>query len=69
MVLGISDKSCAPTFLPKAGKMLRAYPHVDRHTGRLQQIASIGMSELPAALPVFGRSLGVNNQRVGLGEL
>ena len=52
----------------RVGKMLRAGPQIDPHLGRLRQIvaARIGVGERPAPLPVFGRSLGVNNQRVGL---
>src|SRR5438105_10464029 len=42
-----------------------------RTPGRLQQIvaARVGVGERPAPLPVFGRGLGMDDERIGFGTL
>ena len=51
--------------------MLRARPHVDAHAGGLRQIvaARVGVGERPAPLPVLGRGLRVDDQRIGVRAL
>ena len=48
--------------------VLRAGDHVDAHVIRKLQIVpfAVRVRQAAALLPVFGRSLGVKNQRIGL---